>query len=188
MRDLSLHLLDLIENSIRAKATVVAVTLSVSQKNDRLVMRIEDNGPGFSAPAEMVLSPFYTTKKGKKTGLGLSLLQSAAQRAGGDLALGRSSLGGARVEASMQLSHLDRSPLGDLAATFSALACTHPEIELRLSLTNEDCESPVANCELASGGRITQSPAGRCSGLEVAREMAKRIQAGVANVWPGIAT
>lgn len=180
MRELSLHLLDLIENSIRAKATVVSITLTVSSQSDELRMRIEDNGPGFSAPAQVVVDPFYTTKEGKKTGLGLSLLQSAAQRAGGGLTVGRSSLGGASVEVHMRLSHLDRGPLGDLAGTFSAAACANQEVDLRLCMSSEAGRLLLSTRQLAE-----DLPHDRRSGLSVAREMSKRIKAGAGQVWPG---
>lgn len=181
MRDLSLHLLDLIENSLRAGASVVCVTMIVSVRDDLLTMRIDDDGSGFAEPPEVVLDPFYTTKRGKKTGLGLSLLQAAAGRAGGDLAIGGSDLGGARVEARMGLSHVDRSPLGDLAATLATVACTHPEVDVRLHLASD------------GGGRLDVSsrqvaaawPEGRGGAIAVAREMTRLVREGVAQVWAG---
>lgn len=181
MRDLSLHLLDLIENSLRAGASVVCVTMIVSVRDDLLTMRIDDDGPGFAEPPEVVLDPFYTTKRGKRTGLGLSLFQASAARAGGDLAIGRSDLGGARVEARMGLSHVDRSPLGDLAATLATVACTHPEVDVRLSLASD------------GGGRLDVSsrqvaatlPEDRRDAIAVAREMTRLVRQGVTRAWPG---
>lgn len=154
----------------------------VSVQDDLLTMRIEDDGPGFAEPPEVVLDPFYTTKRGKKTGLGLSLLQATAQRAGGDLAIGRSQLGGACVEARMGLSHVDRSPLGDLAATLATVSCTHPEVDVRMSL------------EADGGGRLDVSsrqvaealPEGRrLDAIAVAREMATLVREGILRLWPG---
>ena len=138
MRELSLHILDLMENAIRAGASMIAVTITEDRHHDQLEILVEDNGPGLSVPFELALDPFYTTKAGKETGLGLSLLRFRAEQAGGTLTLGMSEFGGLAVKASMQLHHIDRSPLGDLAATFSALICTNPEIDLQCRLCVDD--------------------------------------------------
>ncbi|MFB3892834.1 MAG: ATP-binding protein [Phycisphaerae bacterium] len=134
MRDLSLHILDLIENSIRAKATAVRVTVWADPARDRLSVIVEDNGPGLKVPARVAVDPFYTTKGGKKTGLGLGLFQATTQRAGGNMTLRRSALGGLAVAGWMRLGHVDRSPLGDLAATISTVVCTNPDLHLRVIL------------------------------------------------------
>jgi len=179
VRDLSLHLVDLIENSIRAKAAVISVSIAVSSANDVVTIRIEDDGPGFTVPPSVALDPFYTTKSGKRTGLGLSLFQSAAEQAGGCLVVGKSPLGGASVEASMQLSHPDRSPLGDLAATFAALAATNPERDIRLRLASEKGEVSVSTRQVADS-----LPQGRGGPVAVAKEVLRLVQAGTAKVWP----
>jgi anti-sigma regulatory factor (Ser/Thr protein kinase) len=140
MRELSLHILDLIENSIRAGAAVISVSITESQELNFLRIVVEDNGPGLSVPPEMATDPFYTTKSGAPTGLGLSLFQAAAERAGGKLKLGTSNLGGLAVEVVMQLNHIDRSPLGDFAATISSVACTNPDIDIRCRISTDERE------------------------------------------------
>lgn len=130
MRDLSLHILDLVENSLRVQAAAVRVTLEQDTAADQLRICVEDNGPGLPVEPGVALDPFYTTKTGKRTGLGLSLFQSAAERAGGSLTLSRSELGGLCVTATMRLGHVDRAPLGDLGATIASIACMNPELDL----------------------------------------------------------
>ena len=179
MRDLSLHLVDLIENSCRAQAAVISVSLEVSSREGLVTIRIEDDGPGFSAPPDVVLDPFYTTKSGKRTGLGLSLFQSAAERAGGGMTVGRSPLGGALVEARLQLSHPDRAPLGDLAATFATMAATNPDRDLRLRLVSEKGEFRVSTRQVADG-----LLGGRAGPVAVAREVSKLVRAGTERLWP----
>jgi hypothetical protein len=179
VRDLSLHLVDLIENSCRAQAAVISVTIEVSSREGLVTIRVEDDGPGFSALPSVVLDPFYTTKSGKRTGLGLSLFKGAAERAGGSLAIGKSPLGGASVEARMQLSHPDRSPLGDLAATFGAMAATNPDRDIRLRLVSESGEFNVSTRQVADG-----LLGGRGGPVAVAREVSKLVQAGAERVWP----
>ena len=83
----------------------------IDHASDELRLTVDDDGSGLTATPEQTLDPFYTTKPGKKTGLGLSLLKADAQAAGGDLTIGPSpSLGGVRVETFMQLDHVDRPP------------------------------------------------------------------------------
>jgi len=140
MRELSLHILDLIENSIRAGATVISVSITETQELNLLRIAVEDNGPGLSVPPDMATNPFYTTKSGAPTGLGLSLFQAAAEKAGGKLTLSTSKLGGLAVEGVMQLDHIDRSPLGDFGATISSVACTHPDIDIRCRIGTDERE------------------------------------------------
>jgi hypothetical protein len=131
MRELSLHILDLVENSIRAQATTVVIRIVADPAADLLRIEIEDNGTGLKVTPEQALDPFYTTKGGKRTGLGLSLIRAAAEPAGGGLTLGRSDLGGVKVSVTMGLTHVDRNPLGDLAGSLGGLVCTNPEIDFQ---------------------------------------------------------
>ncbi len=131
MRDLSLHVLDLMENSTRAGASVISVMVRQDAARNRLRIVVADNGPGLAVPARVATDPFFTTKRGKRTGLGLSLFAAAAERAAGKLALRKSRLGGLSVEATMQLDHVDRAPLGDLATTLATVAAANPELEIR---------------------------------------------------------
>lgn len=138
MHDLSLFLLDIIENSVRAGASVIATSITADRADDTLTIAVEDDGPGLPIAPEEVMDPFFTTKAGKKTGLGLSLFRQAAEAAGGELTLGESAeLGGVAVEARMGLANVDRPPLGDIAATLATMALTNPEIEFRVDLRDD---------------------------------------------------
>lgn len=168
MHELSLHLLDLIENSIRAGATVVSIAVDERPGEDRLTLRIEDNGSGLPAEAERALDPFYTTKRGKRTGLGLSLLRHTAELAEGSLALSRSPLGGLAVEATMRSGHIDRPPLGDLASTVSSVVCANPGVEIRLVLRRGARRAEINSREIRNG---------QGSDLATAMETLKRVMA-----------
>ncbi len=174
MRDLSLHILDIIENSIRAEATEIRVTVVESHGKDLMEIVVEDNGVGLNVSPEQALDPFYTTKKGKRTGLGLSLFQSAAERAEGQLTIGESDLGGVLVSVQMKLSHIDRSPLGDLAATVSSVVCTNPNLQMTCRLVVDDREYTVTAQEVAR-----ELPDGARCGLAVARKVSERIRTGL---------
>jgi anti-sigma regulatory factor (Ser/Thr protein kinase) len=170
LRDLSLHILDLIENAIRAEATMITVTVSVHPEEDRLEIIVEDNGHGLSVPPEIAMDPFYTTKRGKRTGLGLSLFQSSVEKAGGALTLIKSALGGLCVHAVMQLSHVDRCPMGDLAATLSSVVCMNANIDLRCRLSVRDniCTVTVSD--------VMEDIQGPVCGLTVARRIQQKIK------------
>jgi len=175
LRELSLHVLDLVENAIRAGAAVIAVSVEEDPEGDTLTLAVEDDGPGLPVPAHVATDPFYTTKEGKKTGLGLSLLKFRTEQAGGCFSLGKAALGGLSVRAAMPLSGVDRSPLGDLAATLASVVCTNPEVELRARLRVADKEWTVSSAEVAR-----RLPVGSRSDIVVAREVRQRIAEGLA--------
>jgi signal transduction histidine kinase len=171
MRDLSLHVLDLVENSVRAGASRIVLTLVEDSRRDRLTIVVEDDGRGMAVDPESAADPFFTTKNGKRTGLGLSLLRAAAERAGGGMEITRSSMGGVAVRAEMQMSHVDRSPLGDLAATLSSVVCTNTELDVTCRLTIDGREQVIRVCEVTG-----ELPNGRQRGLLAARRLSKRIK------------
>ena len=188
MREIALHILDLIENSIRAQATIIAVSVEAMPEQDLLRIVIEDNGTGLKVSPEAALDPFYTTKSGKRTGLGLSLFRGAAESTGGRLTLGKSSLGGAtsrgpglKVTVEMGLTHVDRNPLGDLAATFSSVVCTNPEIDFRFCLRT--ARHGAANvggervCRINVFDLAGELGQDRCGGLAVAQKVMEKIRA-----------
>ena len=139
MHDISLYLLEVLENSVSAGAQAIAISLTIDAAGDLLEIIVDDDGRGLVAPPADAVDPFYTTKSGKRTGLGLSLFKAEAEAAGGTLAIGPSpDLGGVRVHATLQLSHVDRPPLGDLATTLLVTAATNPNIDLRVSLSDDE--------------------------------------------------
>jgi hypothetical protein len=177
LRDLSLHILDIIENSVRAGASLVAVSLCEEPTDNRLEVVVDDDGPGLSVSPEVALNPFYTTKSGKKTGLGLSLFRDTARQAGGDLVLSRSPLGGLRVTAVLELNHIDRIPLGDLAATLSTVACTNPELDLACHFRVSDRAFDVRVSEMKR--RLPQSER---DDLSVARHISEQVRTGLKTI------
>jgi hypothetical protein len=139
LHDLSLHIMDLIENSIHAQASIVDIRIEIDKKLNWLCVQVEDDGKGIQVSHEQTLDPFYTTARSKKVGLGLSLFKAAAESAGGQLILSRSEeLGGTLVKATMRLTHVDRVPFGDLAATISTMIFANPFIDFHLSLDSND--------------------------------------------------
>ncbi|MGZ4199043.1 MAG: ATP-binding protein [Thermoleophilia bacterium] len=162
MHDLSLYILEMIENSLRAGAGRVAVRVEAETTRDELSIAVEDDGPGLDVSPEQATDPFFTTKAGKKTGLGLPLFREAAEAAGGHLTMRRSpELGGVAIEAILRLSHVDRPPLGDVVQTVAVMAATNPQASLSLEV-GAGAETCLAQgAELAAGGPAT----GRCEAI-----------------------
>jgi signal transduction histidine kinase len=171
LRELSLHVLDLVENSLRAGACVVAVSVEEQPDRDLLAISVEDDGPGLPVTPEQALDPFYTTKEGKRTGLGLSLFRQQVELAGGGVELGRSELGGLAVRARLGLSHVDRYPLGDLAGTLAGVVAANPGVEVRARLVSGGREVTVSTADSAEG------QGSRTGGA--ARAAARRLRQGI---------
>jgi anti-sigma regulatory factor (Ser/Thr protein kinase) len=122
MLELALHILDIVENSVRAGAKTVFIDVTEDRMNDRLMIEIRDDGAGMDeATVKKAMDPFYTSKKVRRVGLGLPMLAEAAERAGGSFAIESREGMGTRVAVAFQLSHIDRQPLGDLTGALMAL-------------------------------------------------------------------
>ena len=127
MRDLSLHVMDLAQNSVRAEASQVRITLDVDVPGDRLTLTIADDGFGMSpALLATVRSPFATTRTTRRVGLGIPLFEENAQASGGAVSLASVEGEGTRISGTFGLSHVDRPPLGDLTGTLLALIVSAP--------------------------------------------------------------
>ena len=129
MREISLHLLDIAENSVAAESLNIRIDVLEDLQNDLLRVSISDDGRGMDAEtAKRVLDPFYTTRATRKVGLGIPLLKLAAESTGGGLSLETEPGKGTRIEASFRHSHIDRMPLGDISTTFLTLLVSYPQV------------------------------------------------------------
>lgn len=122
MRDLSLHILDVSENSIAAGASKIEIMIDEDTKRNILSLKIKDNGKGLDKKTlSKILDPFYTTRKTRRVGLGLSMLAQAAKEADGDINIESQKGKGTTITARFIHNHIDRKPLGDIAETFIIL-------------------------------------------------------------------
>jgi len=130
MEDLSLHILDVAENSVAAQASRIEIRLAEDKKLDVLSIEVIDNGIGMDEETQKrALDPFFTTKKTRRFGLGLSLLSESAKAANGYLSLSSKKGKGTRIKAVFQSSHIDRRPLGNIGQTIIALVIGNPDID-----------------------------------------------------------
>jgi hypothetical protein len=115
MKTLSDHILDIIQNSIRAGATLIEVMVEENKIDDICTLQIIDNGCGMDKKTmEQAANPFFTTRKTRKVGLGLSLLKQNAEMANGKFTMKSEVNKGTIIEAGFQFSNVDRPELGDI--------------------------------------------------------------------------
>jgi len=128
MKDISLHILDIIQNSIVAKATLVEI--SIDEGFDSILITIKDNGCGMNKEMiDKVTDPYTTSRTTRKVGLGIPLLKQNAERTGGSLSI-KSELGvGTMLYASFKPSNIDCLPMGDIAGVISLTVSGNPSID-----------------------------------------------------------
>lgn len=130
MPEISLNILDVAENSTRAGASLVQLTVDADTAADRLAVIIEDNGCGMTAEqVAHVTDPFFTSRTTRKVGLGVPFFKYAAESTGGSFTIESQPGKGTTVTAVFVLSHIDRMPLGDISSTIHTLVVYHPETD-----------------------------------------------------------
>lgn len=134
MKELSLNILDIAKNSVKARAKNILIKLA--ETDETLTLTIQDDGCGMSKETvENVMNPFYTTRTTRKVGLGVPLLKLAAEQTGGGIKIQSVSEKddpenhGTAVTAEFYKNHLDFTPLGDVISTVTALIQGSPDIE-----------------------------------------------------------
>ena len=141
MKELSLNILDIVQNSIRAKANEISVEIIESVVTDIYQIVIRDNGTGI--PEEIlknVTDPFVTTRTKRRMGLGLPLLKYHAELTGGSLTIESETGKGTNIRADFSNSHIDRQPLGDISGVLLILLASDPGIDFTYIHKTDDGE------------------------------------------------
>lgn len=152
MKELSLNILDIAENSVKAKATLVKIALT--ETDDTLEILISDNGTGMTADTlRAVTDPFYTTRKTRKVGMGIPLFKFAAEQTGGSLEITSrhvdvSTDHGTEVKATFYKNHIDFTPLGDVISSITTLIQGHPDIDFLYTHNGNECAVKLDTREL----------------------------------------
>lgn len=130
MVEISLHILDIVQNSVRAKASLIEISITEDTFSNLMTIRISDNGCGMSEEfLSDVTNPFRTTRKTRNVGLGIPMFKAASEQTGGSFEI-RSKLGeGTVVEANFVYDSIDRQPLGDMAFTMVTIVNSDPDID-----------------------------------------------------------
>lgn len=134
MKELSLNILDVAENSVKAGATLTQILLD--EEDGVLTLQIVDDGCGMSEDVvRSVVDPFYTTRTTRKVGMGIPLLKLACEQTGGELSIEsvtteEDPVGhGTHVTATFNMNHIDFTPLGDVCASVLTLIQGHPDTD-----------------------------------------------------------
>ncbi|MFC2157592.1 ATP-binding protein [Acidobacteriota bacterium] len=173
MEELSLHILDIAENSITADADRVELIITEDTKQDVLSIEVIDNGRGMDEEtAQRALDPFYTTKTVRSVGLGLSLLSEAAKAANGQFSIESEVGRGTRIKAIFQLSHIDRQPLGDIDQTIITLVVGNPEIDIVFTHRKNKREYSLDTGKIKD--QLGQTPIGSLAGIRMLKEHLKK--------------
>ena len=133
MKELSLNILDIAQNSITAGAKLTEIT--IRETEEQMVISVSDNGCGMSKELlASVTDPFCTTRKTRKVGLGLPLLKMTAQATGGEMSIASKPGEGTTVRVTFGLSHIDRPPMGDVPGVLYTLVLMNPTTDFRFAL------------------------------------------------------
>lgn len=149
MRNIALHMLDILENCAKAGAPSADVSLRVQDSS--LILEVSDDGPGL--PVEIAADPtdpYRTTRKERRVGLGLSLLRHAAEMTGGGVTVSSIRGSGVRVRAEFNLGSIDACPVGDVVEALLTAAIAWPELDLTVrQSTDEPClDMAIVKAEL----------------------------------------
>lgn len=149
MREISLHILDLVQNSIEAEATTVTLEIIEDTAKDSMIIRISDNGRGMNKKMrQLVIDPFITTRTTRRIGLGLPLMDMSTKRCGGYLNIDSTPGQGTVIEAMYQHSHLDRPPMGNLVETIKSILVANPVLQFSYHHTVNNRSITVSSREI----------------------------------------
>ncbi len=135
MKEIALHILDIMQNSVAAGAGRIGVSITADDETGMITAVIDDNGCGMDEKMlQRVTDPFTTTRTTRRVGLGIPLLKSSCIMSGGSFGIKSQKGCGTRVTAAFGKDHIDRPVLGDLAGVIADMSASFPEIDIRLEL------------------------------------------------------
>ncbi|HBL24718.1 MAG TPA: ATP-binding protein [Deltaproteobacteria bacterium] len=130
MEDISSHIMDIVMNSVTAEAKHISVVIEKDPRTSILGLTIADDGVGMdSETAQKVQDPFFSTKTGRKVGLGIPLLKGTAETTGGSFELTSARGAGTTIRATFDSRHPDLPPMGNVRDTFFVLIVSHPDVD-----------------------------------------------------------
>lgn len=149
MTEISLNILDIAENSIRANASLIRIEVLIDEDKDCLTIVIEDNGRGMSQELlHKSVNPFFTTRTSRKVGMGIPFFKLAAESSGGEFAIRSEINKGTEIKAVFRLSHIDRMPLGDINSTIYTLIAFNADIDFVYIYSYNGKEFKLDTCEV----------------------------------------
>ena len=149
MRELSLNVLDIAQNSISAGASLIEIEIAEDTQKNEMIIGIYDNGRGMTPEqVQNVQDPFFTTRTTRKVGMGIPLFKLAAEQTGGSLSI-RSEVGvGTRVTARFKTDSIDSTPLGDIDSTIITLITMNTDRDFIYRFKVDEKEFTLSTAEL----------------------------------------
>ena len=139
MRELSLNILDVAENSLKAGADTIKIDVEFLREENKLTVRVSDNGCGMTGEQiKHVTDPFYTTRTTRKVGLGVPLFKMAAEMSGGSFEISSVVNEGTSLTAIFKTDNVDFVPLGDIASTVELLCVSNPDVNIAFTESDEN--------------------------------------------------
>ncbi len=149
MKEIALHIMDIAQNSIRAGADEIMISVSEAPSSDTFTMTINDNGKGMDEETRRkATDPWFTSRTTRRVGMGLPLLQMNARLSGGEMIITSAPGQGTKVAATFGYHHLDRPPLGDVSGTIALLISANPAINIIYTHSFEGTEWSISTAEI----------------------------------------
>ena len=161
MPEISLNVLDVAENSIRAEASLVEILVTIDLEENMLKVQIIDDGKGMTKEQmAKVTDPFFTTRTTRKVGLGIPFFKLAAEATGGSFQIESEVGKGTKVTTIFKLDHIDRMPLGDINSTIHTLVVYNPQTDFlyRYTYGQESFELDTRQIKEILGGVPLDAP------------------------------
>lgn len=176
MREISLHLMDIVQNSIEAGATFIIITIEENTNDDYIHITIKDNGFGIEPELiEKIKDPFVTSRKTRRVGLGISLFEAACNRCGGGLSIESLINSGTEIKASLEYNHVDRAPMGRIEDTIvSFLMTKRVDILYKHIFNNKEFVFDSREIKKAVGGELND--------LDIINWIKEYISEGIENI------
>lgn len=149
MRELSLNILDIVQNSIAAGASLTQITVDEDTAKRELTVIIDDNGKGMTREQlQNVQDPFYTTRTTRKVGMGVPLFKMAAEQTGGSFQITSEVGVGTTVRAVFKTDSIDFTPLGDIASTVATVMCMNEDKDFIYTRKVDDESFALSSSEI----------------------------------------
>jgi anti-sigma regulatory factor (Ser/Thr protein kinase) len=148
LREIALHILDIMQNSVAAGAGRIGITVTAGGDTGKITAVIDDDGCGMDEKMlRKVTDPFATTRTTRRVGLGIPLLKNSCVMSGGSFDITSQKGNGTKVTAEFGKDHIDRPVLGDLAGVIADMSAAFPAIDIRLELVSGDKRFSYSSAE-----------------------------------------
>lgn len=126
MKDIADHILDIAENSVRAKARKIAILLSINTRKNLMMLSFTDDGIGMDEDTvKKIQNPFFTTRGTRRVGMGIPLLMQNSEMSNGQVSISSCIGKGTTVTATFEYDNIDCPPLGNIADAVYFLSSSH---------------------------------------------------------------